>query len=190
MHSRGQPESFQQQYSQIPHSWPSVTHVEATMPKQKQVGRRRSNSLHVKAGGINLSINTITRKITVRQAEKSWAQLTQPDMLLLPSFERVFVMDSKKVQREKAAHRGLQIYPAYLKRPSPAMNETGCDRCAGPHSAKTTLCSANLHVISPFMLKQAGFYLIKTGERVKPQPKIVSETPSQRDALRRVELLF
>ena len=190
MHSSGQPDSFQQQYSHIPHSWPSTTQPEASMLKQKQVGRRRSNSLNVAAGAVNLSVNTITRKITVRQAEKSWSQLTNPDMLLLPTFERLFIVDSKKKQREKAAKSEPQVYEAYLKRPSPTMNEIGCDRCAGPHSAKTMLCSANLRVVSPFLLKQPGFYLIKTGERVTPQPKIIKEIPLNRDALRRIELLF
>ena len=190
MQSREQPASFQQQYSQIPHSWLSVTHVGRAMSKQHQIGRRRSNSLHVKSGGIRLSVNTVTRKITVKHAEKSWSQLTHPDMILIPTFERVFIMDSKKEQKEKAAQKGLKLYSAYLKRPSTTMNDIGCDRCAGPHSAKTALCSANLRVISPFVKKQAGFYLIKTGERVKPQPKIVSEQLSQRDTVRQVQLLF
>lgn len=155
-------------------------------PKESQTAYRKR--VVFKTESHETSVNRSTRRVTVRRAGiDSWGTLTHPDLILLPSFERGYYITQPG--EPKTTDGKIRRYLS-LKRPSVLMNELGCDRCSGPHTKKNEMCSANLKIRSPFLSKPNGFYDIKTGERLHPQPVVIEETVNKRGTVRKVLLQF
>jgi len=156
--------------------------------KSKETVNRRN--VVIKVGSSVTTVNNKTSRVTTRdQLFGRWGNLTHPDLLLLPTFERGFYTNASGEETpQKRASPKLKT--VVFKRPSLHMNSIGCDRCSGPHSFKTKMCSATLNVRSPFLSKPAGLYDIKTGARLRPQPVALSEEINKRGSMRRVLMQF
>ena len=162
--------------------------MSAATKSKESVNRR---NVVIKVGSSVTTVNNKTSRVTTRaQTFGRWGNLTHPDLLLLPTFERGFYTNAADEKLSESRRVNPKLKTVVFKRPSLYMNSIGCDRCSGPHSFKTKTCSATLNIKSPFLSKPAGLYDIKTGVRLKPQPVALSEDINKRGSLRRVLLQF
>lgn len=70
-------------------------------------------------------------------------------------------------------------YDCWVKLPSKKMLTGGCDRCAGPHDSKNTVCSQSLGIPTT-MTDETSFYDYHTGKKIPYRLEVLEYISSSR----------